>query len=328
MQSNPTVEHIAKLLYDYTHSQGFPVVRVTVWETPTSFATFGGETTESHMPVTRLAVFDLDGTLIDSRRDLADSANDMLAAYGAPPLGEEQIASMVGSGAPTLVKRVMTAAGVDAPIDEALPRFLAAYDGRLTNHTRPYDGIPGLLEELQTRRTAMALLTNKPLQQSIRILDAFGLSKYFQWVVGGDGPWPRKPAPDGMRYLMQEAAASPGETLLIGDSTIDLQTSRNAGVRICLARYGFGFADLAGNELRGDESIVDTPAEIADCSMHLDSNGWSGEGAFTQVVVDRLGTIREGRRREGRRRACHPVGGRLQLHRQRNLRHVHHRRAI
>ena len=215
------------------------------------------------MPLTRLAVFDLDGTLIDSRRDLADSANDMLGAYGARPLGEEQIASMVGSGAPTLVKRVMTAAGVDAPIDEALPRFLAAYDGRLTNHTRPYDGIPGLLEELQTRPTAMALLTNKPLQQSIRILEAFGLSKYFQWVVGGDGPWPRKPAPDGMRYLMQEAAASPGETLLIGDSTIDLQTSRNAGVRICLARYGFGFADLADNELRGDESIVDTPAEIA-----------------------------------------------------------------
>jgi len=209
-----------------------------------------------------LAVFDLDGTLIDSRRDLADSANEVLAAYGAPPLGEEQIVSMVGSGAPTLVKRVLTAARVDAPIDEALPRFLSAYDGRLTKHTRPYDGIPGLLDELQTRRTAMALLTNKPLEQSVRILDAFGLSKYFQWVVGGDGPWPRKPAPDGIRYLMREAAADPGETVLIGDSTIDLQTSRNAGVRICLARYGFGFADLAETDLRGDESIVDTPAEI------------------------------------------------------------------
>jgi phosphoglycolate phosphatase len=211
---------------------------------------------------TKLAVFDLDGTLIDSRRDLADSANEVLAAYGAPPLDEERIVSMVGSGAPTLVKRVLTAAGVDAPVDEALTRFLAAYDGRLTKHTRPYDGIPGLLDELQKRRTAMALLTNKPLEQSVRILDAFGLSKYFQWVVGGDGPWPRKPAPDGIRYLMREAAAGPGETLLIGDSTIDLQTSRNAGVRICLARYGFGFADLAETDLRGDESIVDIPAEI------------------------------------------------------------------
>ena len=210
-----------------------------------------------------LAVFDLDGTLIDSRRDLADSANEMLARYGAGPLAEEHIVSMVGCGAPTLVKRVMTAAGVDAPVEDALARFLAAYDERLTHHTRPYDGIPGLLDELRSRPVAMALLTNKPLAQSVRILDVFGLSKYFQWVVGGDGPWPRKPEPDGMRFLMHQAAAGPSETVLVGDSTIDLQTSRNAGVRICLARYGFGFADLAVNDLRGDEWLVDTPAAIA-----------------------------------------------------------------
>ena len=215
------------------------------------------------MPITRLAVFDLDGTLVDSRRDLADSANVMLASYGARPLDEEHIASMVGCGAPTLVKRVMTAAGVDAPVEEALARFLAAYDERLTHHTRPYDGIPGLLDVMRSRSVAMALLTNKPLAQSVRILDVFGLSKYFQWVVGGDGPWPRKPEPDGMRFLMHQAAAGPSETVLVGDSTIDLQTSRNTGVRICLARYGFGFADLAVNDLRGDEWLVDTPAEIA-----------------------------------------------------------------
>ncbi|MEO5741795.1 MAG: HAD hydrolase-like protein [Vicinamibacterales bacterium] len=208
------------------------------------------------------AVFDLDGTLIDSRRDLADSANEMLAGYGARPLDEELIASMVGCGAPTLVKRVMTAAGVNASPEEALAGFLAAYDERLTHHTRPYDGIPAMLDELRTRTAVMALLTNKPLEQSVRILDVFGLSKYFQWVVGGDGPWPRKPEPDGMRFLMGQAAANPGETLLIGDSTIDLQTSRNAGVRICLARYGFGFADVPAGDLRGDEWLVDTPAEI------------------------------------------------------------------
>ena len=213
---------------------------------------------------TRLAVFDLDGTLIDSRRDLADSANEMLAAYGGVPLRDDHVASMVGCGAPTLVKRVLTAAGADAPIDEALPLFLAAYDRRLTRHTRPYDGIPDLLEHLRSRQTAMALLTNKPLQQSVRILDAFGLSDYFQWVVGGDGPLPRKPAPDGMRFLMAQAAAAPDETVLIGDSAIDLETSRNAGVRICLARYGFGFADLPPAELRGDEWLVDEPADISE----------------------------------------------------------------
>jgi len=216
------------------------------------------------MPITHLAVFDLDGTLIDSRRDLADSANSMLAAYGASALAEERIASMVGAGAPTLVKRVLTAAGVDAPLDEALARFLSAYDERLTHHTRPYDGIPILLEDLQSRGTSMALLTNKPMDQSVRILDAFGLAKYFPRIVGGDGPWPRKPAPQGMQFLMRDAAARAEDTVLIGDSSIDLQTSRNAGVRICLARYGFGFADVPAGDLRGDESLVDAPAEISE----------------------------------------------------------------
>jgi len=216
------------------------------------------------MPITHLAVFDLDGTLIDSRRDLADSANSMLAAYGASALAEERIASMVGAGAPTLVKRVLTTAGVDAPLDEALARFLSAYDERLTHHTRPYDGIPILLEDLQSRGTSMALLTNKPMDQSVRILDAFGLAKYFPRIVGGDGPWPRKPAPQGMQFLMRDAAARAEDTVLIGDSSIDLQTSRNAGVRICLARYGFGFADVPAGDLRGDESLVDAPAEISE----------------------------------------------------------------
>lgn len=210
-----------------------------------------------------LAVFDLDGTLVDSRRDLADSANDMLAGYGAPPLPDEQIVSMVGCGAATLVGRVLAAAGVDASAEEALPRFLSHYDRRLTHYTRPYDGIPELLEDLRRSEMAMALLTNKPLEQSVTILEAFGLSPYFRWMVGGDGPWPRKPSSEGLRFLMQEASAQPGDTMLIGDSTIDLQTARNAGVRICLARYGFGYADLPAADLRGDEALVDAPAEIA-----------------------------------------------------------------
>ena len=112
------------------------------------------------MAATVLAVFDLDGTLIDSRRDLADSANVMLAGYGARPLDDEHITSMVGCGAATLVKRVMTAADVDAPLEEGLARFLAAYDERLTQYTRPYTGIPDLLDELRSRAVTMALLTN------------------------------------------------------------------------------------------------------------------------------------------------------------------------
>jgi phosphoglycolate phosphatase len=212
---------------------------------------------------TLLAVFDLDGTIIDSRRDLADSANEMLATYGALPLDEQSIGSMVGSGAATLVKRVITSAGVEAPLAEALARFISLYDRRLTRHTRPYEGIARMLEELRLRGISIALLTNKPLQQSLKILDAFDIARYFQWVVGGDGPWPRKPFPDGIRFLMKQASAGPSETILIGDSAVDLQTSRNAGVRICLARYGFGYGDLSTAELTGDEVLVDAPGEIA-----------------------------------------------------------------
>ena len=209
------------------------------------------------------AIFDLDGTLIDSRRDLTDSANVMLAGYGASPKAEEDIARMVGCGAATLVKRVLTAANVDAPVGEALERFLAAYDQRLTHHTRPYDGVPELLDHLQSREVPMAMLTNKPLAQTASILERFALSKYFRWSVGGDGPWPRKPSPEGLRYLMTLAAVGPGETVMIGDSSVDLETARNAGVRICLARYGFGFADLAPGALNGGELLADSPRAIA-----------------------------------------------------------------
>jgi phosphoglycolate phosphatase len=210
----------------------------------------------------RLVVFDLDGTLIDSRRDLADSANDMLMGYGAEPLTEEAIGSMIGAGAAQLVARALAAAKIDVPIEDALSSFLASYDQRLTNHTRPYPGILEMLRELDSLQVKMALLTNKPLEPTSRILDAFGLSAFFRLRVGGDGPWPRKPSPAGLTFLMNEESAEPANTLLVGDSAVDLATSRNGGVAICLARYGFGFADLAPEMLTGDEWIVDQPSEI------------------------------------------------------------------
>ena len=215
------------------------------------------------MPV-RLVVFDLDGTLIDSRRDLADSANEMLAGYGAPPIPEKEIGHMVGAGAQTLVARALKAANVDVPIGNALARFLTSYDRRLTTHTRPYPGIPELLDTLQAEGLKLALLTNKPLEQSIAILEMFRLAKHFRLRVGGDGAWPRKPSPEGLQYLMRQESEEPETTLLVGDSTVDLQTASHAGVRLCLARYGFGFADIASDALSGDELIVDSPHEIAD----------------------------------------------------------------
>jgi phosphoglycolate phosphatase len=209
-----------------------------------------------------LFVFDLDGTLVDSLRDLADSANALLAECGARPLGADEIAAMVGEGAALLVSRAFAAARVPAPAD-ALARFLRIYDGRLLEHTRPYDGMAAALDGLATHST-LAVLTNKPLTATRRILDGLNLSQFFEAdaVLGGDGPLPRKPDPAGLAHLCARAGVAIEDTVMVGDSAIDWRTARNAGTRICLARYGFGFREFPRNELRGDEILLDRPGDL------------------------------------------------------------------
>jgi phosphoglycolate phosphatase len=206
-------------------------------------------------------VFDLDGTLVDSRRDLAESANQLLEQCGGSPLAEEAIGRMVGDGAATLVARVFVAASVPQPID-ALPRFLTLYNSRLLRFTIPYPGIPQLLAIVQAR-AKLAVLTNKPLGATRTILDGLDLSRYFgDRVVGGDGPWPRKPSPDGLAHLMGSAGVSPETTLLVGDSVIDWRTAHAAGASSCVARYGFGFDGFPVDVLRPEDRLIDRPAEL------------------------------------------------------------------
>jgi phosphoglycolate phosphatase len=208
-----------------------------------------------------LIVFDLDGTLVDSRQDLADSANAMLARYGAAQLPDDLIVTMVGDGAPTLVRRVCAAAGLPSVPNDALESFLAHYDARLLNHTRPYPGIRELLESVAKRAT-LAVLTNKPGAPSRQILEGTGLVTFFQYIVAGDGRWGRKPSPRGLHWLMTQAAVTSATTLLVGDSIVDLQTARAAGVPICLARYGFGFDSIPRHQLTPEDRMIDTPTEL------------------------------------------------------------------
>jgi phosphoglycolate phosphatase len=209
----------------------------------------------------RLIVFDLDGTLVDSRRDLADAANAVLAAYGADPLSEELIGRMVGEGAATLIARAFAAARREQPV-EALDRFLAIYDEHLLRHTRPYPKMPDVLAELQTR-ARLAVLTNKPLGATRRMLAGLDLARYFadDDVVGGDGPFPRKPDPAGLQHLMKVASATADETVLVGDSPIDWRTARNAGVTLYLARYGFGCEQFPFDQF-ADGVMVDRPYDL------------------------------------------------------------------
>jgi len=209
-----------------------------------------------------LIVFDLDGTLIDSRRDIALAANELLVACGAQPLPESQVGRMVGEGAATLIARAFHASGVERPAD-ALARFVEIYERHLTDSTRPYDGIIGALQKLADRAT-LALLTNKPLAPTMMILERLELARFFppSRIVGGDGPLPRKPDPAGLRELLRVAEAAPDGAVLVGDSAIDCRTARAAAVSICLARYGFGFEDFPKDLIQPGDLFADSPAEL------------------------------------------------------------------
>jgi phosphoglycolate phosphatase len=209
-----------------------------------------------------LVVFDLDGTLVDSRRDLARSVNVLLAACGAAPLPEHAVGTMVGDGAPTLVARAFAAAKLQPPAD-ALARFLAIYNDHLLDTTRPYPGMIQVLETLATR-ASLAVLTNKPLHATRQVLAGLDLARYFpdDCVIGGDGPFARKPDPAGLRHLIARSATTPAATTLVGDSAVDVLTARNAAARACVVSYGFGFESVKVDALTRADLVVDMPEAL------------------------------------------------------------------
>ena len=209
----------------------------------------------------RLIAFDLDGTLIDSRRDLAESANQLIEELGGQPLTEEQIGGMVGEGAALLVRRALRATGRGERA-HALERFLEIYDERLLNHTRVYDGVADVVQQARGR-ARLTVLTNKPIRPTERILEGLGLRDAFDEVIGGDGPHPRKPDPGGLNALMTAANTEPEDTLLVGDSAIDLETAQRAESHCCLVSYGFGFRRELLDKLSAAVRIASNATELA-----------------------------------------------------------------
>lgn len=208
-----------------------------------------------------LLVFDLDGTLVDSIHDLAEAASDLSEAHGGARFDDDTVCRMVGEGAAVLVERVMARAGHAAPPPGALDTFLRLYDQRMFDTTRAYPGVADTLRALADSH-AMALLTNKPEDSARKVIAHCGLDGFFSHMVFGDGGFPRKPDPAGLRWLMKMHRASAARTVLVGDSEVDLATARAGGVRICLARYGFGFIRVDPASLRGDEAFLDQPQDL------------------------------------------------------------------
>lgn len=229
----------------------------------------------------RLLIFDLDGTLIDSRLDLIHSVNAMLRHVGRPELADDVIASYVGDGAPVLVRRALfgqerlgqegngvgqEGSGQDETLfKSALDYFLAYYRLHKLDHTTVYDGIPevlaGLAHASNGARRLMAVLSNKPVRPSQDIVQALGLGDYFMRVYGGNSFATKKPDPLGARTLLEETGVAPEQAMMIGDSGVDVLTGRNAGLWTCGVMYGFAPHTL---EAASPDVVVERPSDFAD----------------------------------------------------------------
>lgn len=210
----------------------------------------------------QLVIFDLDGTLIDSRLDLIHSVNAMLRHFNRPELPGEVVASYVGDGAPMLVRRALGDPDDEKFFKNALEFFLAYYREHKLDHTVVYEGIPEALKQIQSNGTGrkMAVLSNKPARPSRAILKAFGLAPLFVRIYGGDSFETKKPDPLGVRTLLKETEIAPENTLIVGDSSIDVLTGCNAGIATCGVTYGFAPHTLCEVP---PNVILDSPAELA-----------------------------------------------------------------
>lgn len=220
----------------------------------------------------RLVVFDLDGTLIDSRIDLANSVNAMLAHLGKPELPHAAIATYIGNGASMLVRRALGDPEGDVHdeeyLAEALEYFLAYYRVHKLDYTYVYEGVVQAIEEIRANipGIAMAVLTNKPVRPSRDICAHFGLDRYFFQNYGGNSFHTKKPDPAGLLTLIDEASALdgssgrivPAETVMIGDSDVDVLTARNCGARSIGCLFGLAPHSL---EVAPPDELAHSPSD-------------------------------------------------------------------
>ncbi|MGA9812972.1 MAG: HAD-IA family hydrolase [Terriglobales bacterium] len=214
----------------------------------------------------RLLIFDLDGTLIDSRLDLVHSVNATLRHMKRPELPDDVIASYVGDGAPALIGRALGKEAADEKlVRSGLEYFLAYYREHKLDHTHVYEGISEALASIQNSHNGlprkMAVLSNKPVNPSRAIVEALGLGQFFSLVYGGNSFATKKPDPEGAQTILRETGSEPHETLIVGDSGVDVLTGRNAGTWTCGVTYGFAPHTLSD---AAPDVLLDTTRDLAE----------------------------------------------------------------
>ena len=209
----------------------------------------------------KLLIFDLDGTLIDSKLDLAHAVNATRAHMGMPALEHQRVYSYVGNGAPVLIRRALGEEATELQVEEALEFFLEYYREHPLDFTRLYPGVRESLERLGQAGKQMAVLTNKPVRISRAILAGLGVQDFFFRIYGGNSFEFKKPHPVGVEALMRETGVGRDATLMVGDSSVDVETARNAGIACCGVTYGFQPESLADP---APDRLVDRMEDLAD----------------------------------------------------------------
>lgn len=213
-----------------------------------------------------LYIFDLDGTLVDTRVDITNAVNDMLSHYSIPPKSIEEVTSYVGDGfIPLIIRCLSEKKNLKYNIDDALQLFKDAYERRLVENTGVYPGIKEILEKIKSRDKAlMAVLTNKDVRYATEIIEKLGIKDYFSVVVGGNSLPRKKPHPDGLFYILKKTGIEKNRSLLIGDGKNDILTAKNAGIKSVFVKWGFTDEESLHVE---PDYIVSTPLEILDINI-------------------------------------------------------------
>ena len=208
-----------------------------------------------------LLIFDLDGTLIDSRLDLANAVNAMRSHLGMSVLAIEVVSSYVGNGAPLLVRRALGEQATETEVANALVFFMEYYAAHDLEHTTLYPGVRESLDRFRDAGKRMAVLSNKPAPMSREILEGLGVGSHFFRIFGGDSFEQKKPDPVGVETLMREAGVDRARTMMVGDSSVDLATAHNAGIASCGVTYGFKPESLKDP---APDLLVDRMEQLAD----------------------------------------------------------------
>ncbi len=204
----------------------------------------------------RLIIFDLDGTLIDSKKDIAYAVNETLKRMGLAPIPEEEVYGYVGNGVRPLIEQTMANNGMKADLSTAIDHFRELYIKHLLDTTIMFDGVPEVLEHFRTDKK-MAVASNKPYRYVAKILDGLGMTGYFSSVKGGDNVEIKKPAPEMLNTILEETGIDRDNCVFVGDSGVDIRTGKNAGVKTVGVTYGFRpMEEIMENE---PDILVDTP---------------------------------------------------------------------